>query len=153
MSILKTTMIILIIITVTVVSGCLDEEPVILTDPTPTPTQPQSSSTISVNTTLKPIPIITDIPAPTPIPKLTPKPINISDGSEIPWCNIKKECDAGIRSYKSELCVSTHEMSKLTMDYYCGTAPIQTPNESATKPPRTEQEQKAFDDEYGVGFK
>jgi hypothetical protein len=72
--------------------------------------------------------------------------MDVSDGESLPWCVIKSECDQGIRSYKTEMCISAQQIPELVMGYYCGTSPIQTPNESVTRAPRTEQEQKAFDD-------
>jgi len=123
-------------ITVFLVSGCV-EEPQALTDPTPTPTQtPNITVTANANTTYN-ITItrthsVTTLP--TPKAKPTPKEITIAQsGDELPWCDIKYECDNGIRKYNSEICISVHEMPQLTMDYYCGLI-IQTSSE--TKPPR-----------------
>ena len=157
MSILKAIMIISIIITFTIISGCLDEEPVIQGNAqglaiTATPTIVKNISatqSITVNATT----VRTTVPTPIPTtPKQIPKPIDVSEGTEIPWCAIKKECETGIRSYKSEMCISAQQIPDMVMGYYCGTSPIQTPNESATKAPRTESEQKAYEDAlWGIG--
>lgn len=136
-------------------SGCLDEEPVIQGDAqgnviTKVPTQ--RSSSISQNITVNITTIITTIPTPTSVPKQTPQPISISDGNEIPWCNIKRECDNGIRKYNSEMCISVHEMPNGTMNYYCGIAPIQTSSED--RPPRSaENGTLIINEDYSVGIK
>ena len=123
-----------------IISGCTDEEK-ILTDPTPTPTVtptliPSITGASQTNTT--PIVIITDTPAPTirtPTPMPTPEPIRFAEGGEIRWCNIRHECEIGVRKPNSEMCIAVHEMLNITMDYYCGIAPIQTSAEN--RPPRT----------------
>jgi hypothetical protein len=151
--------VILTIFLLVMVSGCTTDEelaeqaridaaknaPVITMTPTPEPINLSANITMNMTETNltaingtalnATINITTTVPIPTPTPIPTPIDIRVNkSGEEINWCQIKKECDTNIRSYKSELCISVHEMPNTSIAVYCGYAPIFTSSE--TKPPR-----------------
>lgn len=151
MTFLKTILIISVMIAFIIVGGCTDEEPVVQGNAqgiaiTVIPTT-IGVQNITDNTTIV---IITEVPttAPTPTPTLTPQPIKITQsGDSLPWCNIKRECDQGIRSYKSELCISAQQIPTLVMDMYCGVV-VQTSSED--RPPRTAENGTLLYNESGI---